>query len=91
MFSPSSIDAAEKGFLQNDGIAVSITLPRACHTLDQARELPGRMQPPGILSAPAMYPPPKQLPLQESRLPSKPVPRKVSSWIRLQLWFNTYR
>ncbi|KAF5380557.1 hypothetical protein D9615_004706 [Tricholomella constricta] len=98
MSSASSIDDAEKGILEKDDLALPFTLPTISLTQstspdsgDTSRssvqlqssistKLSGIASPP--IQPPALIPP----------LPSKkPGPRKVSRWIRFQLWFNTYR
>lgn len=99
MSSTSSIDDAEKGTLDKD----EFPIPLALHTVNlspstpplNSRDASGsspQLQSSTDIKPPSVASPPTRHPVLIPPLPSrKSAPRKVSPWIRFQLWFNTYR
>lgn len=95
MSSSSSIDDAEKGVADQDAVAISFTLPdnKSAPSLsadsrpsakNHSKEVSESKTPQVVVYVP------KEV-VQPHKPARKPAPRKISRWIRFQLWFNTYR
>ncbi|KAL2268045.1 hypothetical protein VTJ83DRAFT_2891 [Remersonia thermophila] len=90
-FSSSAMDDAEKGIYDNSASLPVVSTPAAAHLADEKGIVETYSTAAGEVSPPSS--PIEKKPQEQQPPAKKPAPprRKVSKWIRFQLWFNTYR